>query len=639
MCGILGIAATVGGAPSLREHELVRLRDGLAHRGPDAAGVYSFRNVILAHRRLAVIDPTSAGAQPMGLTEGGALCRAGDAGVPRFVLVYNGELYNDAEIRREIAEAGVRFETSSDTETVLRALSLWGLEGLRRLRGMFALAFHDARLNLLTLARDALGVKPLYYALGAREIMFASEPGPLLRHPDVSATPNMRMVSAYLTTIRTTLGGETLFERVHALSPGHALLCDLDRGEGGVPLVRSAAWWRGPRIDERADAVDARVRVREAVSESVHRHLRSDVPTCALLSGGLDSTIITSQACRAMAGLRTFAAGAPVPLVCAAPGAGDDLSEARSVARVLGTIHAEAHVTRDVFTDRFPWMVRRMGAPLSTPNEVAIHEVARRLRQDGCIVTLSGEGADELFGGYDASLDAAWGFVSANPGAGPHDAARFELGAGAWTPIDFKQGLLNEDAWRSAEEDRWLIDAYAAEFAASIEECGGYGIEAHGRVLRRVNLAGLLQRLDSATMLASVEGRTPFADAEVAWLAESLPMRLKYLPPGAAPADESVPGREALATLPRVKQRTKMVLREAFADAVPDFVLERAKASFPLPFQAWLPDHVEVLRRSPLARACFSEAAIGAVAMQPERMWRLAWPMINIAHWGEAMGW
>lgn len=599
------------------------MRDLLTHRGPDSAGMTSRRNVLLGHRRLIVIDPSPEASQPFLSDVDPAL------GMPRFALVYNGEIYNEPELRRELQSLGVRFRTASDTETVLHAFEQWGTEAVSKLRGMFALALHDAALETLTLARDPLGVKPLYYSRINHEIAFASEPAPLLRHPDAAVAPNMRMLSAYLTTIRTTLGGETMFQGVQSLPPGHMLQCDLS---AVAPTTRLVEYWRGPRIAQAADHHEAVERVRAVVSRSVIAQLRSDVPVCALLSGGLDSTIISAVAANELPELRTYAAGSPTPIDCAESQENSDLRHACEVSRILGTNHAEAHVTREVFAERWPWMISRLGVPLSTPNEVAIHEVASRLRRDACIVTLSGEGADELFAGYDLSLDAARRFRDDQSDG--RSAAIFELESNAWVPPDFKRGVLGERAWQAADEDRWLCAFYESEFTRAAAEAGRDDLDAHLRFQRRINLTGLLQRLDSAAMLIGVEGRTPFADAEVAALAESLPLALKFEADDAAPSERAGVGA-ATFTLPR----TKRVLREAFAECVPASALERAKASFPLPFQSWVSDHAAMLSESTFAREVFSDAAIGAVVKQPDRLWRLAWPMINLAFWGKSMGW
>lgn len=629
--------------PSIDEREAARLRDLLTHRGPDGAGLWAHHNAILAHRRLAVVDLSETGAQPMFLDPGGVVTMRRERGAPaRLAMVYNGELYNDAELRRELEGLGARFRGTCDAETVLHALAAWGPGALARLRGMFALALYDTERRSLLLARDALGIKPLYFAQVGPEVVFASEPGPILAHPRMSRRPNLEMVSAYLTTIRTALGNATLFEGVQALAPGQMAEVSL---AGSEPVVRVSAWWRsarsasddpgaGPGVEAAAEMVGA------AVRDSVVRHLRADVPTCALLSGGLDSSIVAGVAAPVHGSLRTYCAGTQLPADCREEREQSDLVWARRVAEALGTRHAEAHVMRGMFLERWRWMVGRMGVPLSTPNEVAIYAVAQRLREDGCIVTLSGEGADELFAGYEGPMRSAWAYVHSEPGERSAMPGAFELRASAWIAPEIKGGVLRPDVWAALSEDAALDRAYEAEFEAAAEEAGDDGLAAHLRLHRRINLTGLLQRLDTATMLAGVEGRTPLADAEIAALAESLPMGLKFdYGDGIDAAGASAGGVLTASGVAVAPARTKIVLREAFRDVVLPGVVNRPKASFPLPFRGWMDGMSEVLRGSSFARAVFTDAAVEAVAAQPEKRWNLAWPMMNVALWGDAMGW
>lgn len=633
MCGIFGVAAIAGLRPSIRVEQAERLRDMLAHRGPDGAGQWAHHNVILGHRRLAVVDPSPAGAQPMSLDPGGVVTnqRPPRSPEPRYTLVYNGELYNDAELRAELRARGVRFASTCDAETVLQAWSEWGSAALARLRGMFALAIYDAHDRTLTLARDPLGVKPLYYHVGAHEVVFASEPGPIVAHPDVGARPDAAMVSVYLSTIRTVLGDRTLFQGVHAVRPGEMMRIDL---AGERPVAWATTYWRGPMIDySRSAAPDASAEcVRDSITDSVTRHLRSDVPVCSLLSGGLDSTIVSAIARKHHPSLRTYAAGAPLPCTCRDNVLEGDLAWARVVSQELGTQHAEAHVTREMFVEQWPTLVRKLGVPLSTPNEIAIWLVASRLRADGCIVALSGEGADELFAGYDGPLTAAADYCASFPVGQAFDArahALQEITSNAWVGPAMKPAIMRPEIWASIGADEFLVEEYQRQFELAAQECNDDPLETHLRVQRRINLTGLLQRLDTATMLASVEGRTPFADVRVAELAEMLPIALKF----SNDVEQSEHGGANAGTLTAVQTRTKLVLRDAFADMVPAGVLTRAKASFPLPFREWLPDHAQTLRSSEFVHAVFNEAIVDAVANEPERLWNLAWPMMNLAMW------
>lgn len=614
MCGVLGIARRVGSPVALRDGEIVAMRDRMAHRGPDDAGLERLGHVVLAHRRLSVLDTSAAGHQPMRIdgSEGGG-----------GWLVYNGEIYNDAEVRRELGSVGVGFETGCDTETLGRACERWGVGGaLGRVRGMYAFGWLDESGETLTLARDPIGIKPLYYAIvgasgesGSREVVFASEIGAILAHPGVKRRPDAVAVSAYLTTIRTTLGERTLYEGVKVVRPGEILSFDLRDSRLRITCssVDVSAWREGAACDAG--------RLKEVVRESVRVHLRSDVPTCALLSGGLDSSIVCSVANEHLESLRTYCSGAG-----AESGSGsDDFGYARLMAERLGVRHTEAPVTREMFAARWREMVGRMGVPLGTPNEVAINEVARTLRRAGNVVTLSGEGADEFFGGYETALSMARFHVE----RGNADPGVFQLSSAAWTPVGSKRGLLQEAWWKDAGEDEELIATYRAAFAGAADEAeidaaargGGVDpLEVHLRFQQRVNLVGLLQRLDSAAMLESVEGRTPLADVAVRAAAWALPMSEKF--------EERATGHgESPVT------RTKIALREAFRDSLPREVVERPKASFPLPFQSWVADQSELIRGSAYLREVFSEAAIEAVASRPSELWSLAWPMANLAMW------
>ncbi|MDX9912798.1 MAG: asparagine synthase (glutamine-hydrolyzing) [Phycisphaerales bacterium] len=647
MCGIAGIVSAGGRGPGVTPEGFVALRDRLAHRGPDGAGVWADGGgvagawgrsaCVLGHRRLAIVEPGEAGQQPMAL--GG-----------RWVVTYNGELYNDAAVRAELRESVMRsgamregadaslarFETASDTETLLRALAVWGADGLARLRGMYALALWDARERTLLLARDPLGVKPLYWARDGERVVFASEAAAVVAHPGIGARPDLAGVSAYLTTLRTSLGERTMFEGVRAVEPGGWVRIDasgdalrITRGR----VTACEAWERGcgngsrESTRERVGAVssDMRNATRAVVEDSVAAHLRSDRPVCQLLSGGLDSSIIASCIARLGVTLDTY---------CVGGGEGGEESPDFAAARVMAahlarahggrTAHTEVRVTRELFGERWRELVARQGTPLSTPNEVAIHEVSRVLRSRGHVVALSGEGADEVFAGYELPLRGAMAHVH----AGDDDPGAYELDANAWVARGVKEQLLGEDAWRSLEEDHALVEGYRALYDGVREEERGAGCptdDAAGRALarhvmfhRRVNLTGLLARLDSATMLEGVEGRVPLADAWVCAWGESLPMRERFV----------VDGDDAASS----PARTKVALREAFRDELPAEVVSRAKASFPMPMSWWSGGAADVLLSPGPAASVFRAESLAFVAARTD-LWNLAWPVANVVMW------
>ena len=348
---------------------------------------------------------------------------------------------------------------------------------------------------------------------------------------------------------------------------------------------------------------------RDVLSESVRRHLRTDVPLCAMLSGGLDSSAICSIAADELPSLSTYAAGSDerTPQAMAQT---DDVEMAGRMASHLGTEHAAVRLNEQLFVRTWASMVGVLGVPLSTPNETAIHLICSAMKAAGCSVALSGEGADELLGGYESPMASAVAHIQ----AGNTDPGLFQLTSNAWCPLDIKQQVLTPAVRADAEGDAHLLAHYRG-MAGTCAARTTNAFAAHLQFHRRVNLTGLLGRLDSASMLASVEGRVPFADTVVASWAENLPMSERY--------DDSS------------AWRTKIALRQAFATTLPREVVERPKASFPLPFQEWMGAAASRLEDMPWIAEVISPEALLLVGQMPSVHWRLAWPVMNLALWGE----
>lgn len=601
MCGICGVVNLGGGEPGISGSRFVAMREGLTHRGPDGAGEFAGPGVLLGHRRLIVLDPSEGGRQPMVTGDG------------RFVLVYNGELYNDRELRAELERAGVVFRSSCDTETVLHAVARWGAGAGERMRGMYALALWDTAERVLLLGRDGFGMKPLVWARAGDDVVFASEARVLFEHPGVRPEPDVAVVSSYISTMRETLDERTMFDGVRRVRPGEWLRFGV--GELGEP-GRVESVYAGGELGG----------VGEVVEGSIRAHLRSDVPWCSLLSGGLDSTIVATVAAERADGLRTYVSGCRE----AGEGLADDFGFAREAAEAVGSVHREVPVDRACFGHGWAEIVERTGLPLTTPNTVAIWEVAKALRADGHVVTLSGEGADELFGGYELPLASMAGHVAATPGGGDGDGA-YALRSTAWLQPAQKGEFLDGGFWGEVGEDALVERVHAEAVARARAEAlalhPGVG-EDELRMLaylgfqRRLNLTGLLQRLDAATMLASVEGRTPFADGAVAAVAGRLGMGEKF-----------VAGEDGVG-VDRTGHRSKIALREAFRGRVPGSIVDRPKRSFPLPFAGWLDGMEGAVRGSGLVKRVYSPVAVEVAFSDPGQWWNLAWPMANLAMWG-----
>lgn len=375
MCGLCGEVNFSDAFPA----DAARVRamaSRIAHRGPDGEGLWHEPGVALAHRRLSILDLSTAAAQPMHSPDG------------RYVLVYNGEVYNFRELRAELEARGEKFSTNSDSEVLLRALSLWGIEAVRRLDGMWAFALWDRLEKVLVLCRDNLGIKPLYWAPVPEGIVFASEIPPLLMHPAVSRELHPRTLTEQV-ACRYVLAPRTLFKDVRKLPPGHTLTFH----GGHISVAPYARLPAGELIQEMDDA-DALARFEQAFERSVKMRLVSDVPIGMLLSGGIDSTAVAA-AMKAAAGDRvaTFTVGFE-----GAPRY-DEREWASQAARHLGTDHHEVVISPRAFADGMPGVLAHLDDPVADLAVLPLYFVCRAAREK-VTVLLSGQGADELLGGY-----------------------------------------------------------------------------------------------------------------------------------------------------------------------------------------------------------------------------------------------
>lgn len=642
MCGILIVAASGRDRPAVDERTVARMRDRMVHRGPDGAGLLTAGTAILAHRRLAVIDP-DGGAQPWVEPPLGGHVGA-DGVEDDLVLVYNGELYEADALRRSLPGS---FRSHCDTEVLARLLQVEGARGLDRVRGMFAFAaWWPARRRML-LARDPLGIKPLLWAVadapGGPEIIAASEVSAILDHPWMRSEPDWAVASAYLTTIRLTLDDRTLYAGVRTVRPGERIEFDLS---GSSPYQQHAM---DPRLDSIWPSADPggdagqdeaedelRNSIARTLRDSIHAHTVADVPVGAMLSGGLDSSIVCAELAPRSPGLRTWCATGPADVDPEA----DDAAHAELVAGQIGSDHRTVTISRDMFRERWPWLVEQMGVPLGTPNEIAIHAVASAARRS-VTVLLSGEGADELFAGYGPAVAGIMRAADeARFGSPVQTATSRLLHLISWIPAGLKDRVLTAPVLAAANHDDYLID-HLSTLAAPADAQPSDPRPLIG-VLGRLNLAGLLARLDSATMRASVEGRTPLADVAVAMAAGRVPLAAMAgprtpagVPSGAAAGQAAnVAAAAAAATEGSASTfHTKRILRRAWAGQLPAAVTERPKRSFPLPFTEWVGDQASVLRDSATARAVFTPEAVETVAGNPSGHALAAWPMINLALW------
>lgn len=378
MCGIVGIASR---SPIESRGWLITGGDAMAHRGPDDSGVWWAMDgrVGLGHRRLAIIDLSPAGHQPMQDAPG------------TLTIVFNGEIYNYRDLQRELLAKGHIFRSHSDTEVILAAYSEWGTHCLSRLNGMFAFALYDATQQTLFLARDRAGEKPLFYALANGELRFASELKGLLADPAFPRRINPEALDCYL-AMGYIPGGRCILQGYNKLPPAHALSFDLQRGTAKV-----WRYWQLPAPPHplRADSHDERGLLDELealLEDAVRRQLVADVPVGVLLSGGVDSSLITAMAVRCSGQVKTFTVGFP------SFGKYDESEHALLIAKHFGTEHIELEAG-NVGTDLLPMLARQYDEPMVDSSMIPTFLVSQLVRQH-CTVALGGDGGDELFGGY-----------------------------------------------------------------------------------------------------------------------------------------------------------------------------------------------------------------------------------------------
>jgi asparagine synthase (glutamine-hydrolysing) len=567
MCGIAGIVASDALRPEERER-LPRMRDVLAHRGPDEARAWFDDRAALGHRRLSIVD-LAAGSQPLGNEDG------------TIQIVFNGEIYNHADLRPELERAGHVYRTRCDTEAIVHAYEQWGDECVHHFRGMFAFAIWDAPRRRLLLARDRLGIKPLYWTVRHGRLVFGSEIKAILESGIVEPRPNERALPELLGT-RYLSGEETLFEGIRKLLPGHVLVYEEGRAATrqywDVPVGATSP---EPLSNDREWVA----RFRGLLEESVRLRLMADVPLGMFLSGGLDSSAIAAIMARQIdRPLQTFS-------VAFRERAFSELSWAREVARAVGADGHEVVIGPEQFFDALPRMIWHEDEPIAHPSSVPLYFVSE-LARGHVKVVLTGEGSDELLAGYGKYLRALinWraGGVYARlvpdvmrrfiadrvVPAAPARLARYARRSFLALEHTPETAFFDNFAAVPLARQRQLLSASLRSQATREQAYGTSRAlfdRSAGPLLERVlyadiktYLVELLMKQDQMSMAASIESRVPFLDHKLVEFVATMPSRWKLS-----------------------GFTTKRVLREAAKDLLPETVLRRPKMGFPVPFSLW----------------------------------------------------
>lgn len=599
MCGIAGISSRLG---NVTRADVEAMRDRLTHRGPDDAGVWvaADGSVGLGHRRLSIIDLSERGHQPMTNEDG------------TIWLVFNGEIYNFKALRQELIEAGHVFRSDTDSEVIVHAYEQWGLEAVRRLRGMFAYAIWDMPRRRLVLARDRLGIKPMFYACTDDHLSFASELKAFKADRRVRLSIDETAIYDFF-TYRYIPTPKTVYSAVRKLPPGHYAVYE----DGALAITQYWDIAFGSAQLSPAEAID---QVREKLAECVQMHMVSDVPVGVMLSGGLDSSTVSALAARAVpnAHLHTFSIGFDVA-------EHDETQFAQLVAQRYGTDHHELRVTRQMAMDAERLVVDLYDEPFADSSAVPTYFVSRLAREHVKVV-LSGEGGDELFFGYSwyqrllklAGADAwpkpartAMGLAA---GLLPEGArGKWTLNAMALDPLEryamMMAGLLR------ADKRKLLSSTFLRRF-------DGYDDYWHFRRYWRADLDpmsrmqyldiktylndDILTKVDRASMIVSLEARVPLLDHELM---------------------ESTLALSAAVRNPAGTQ--KHLLKQSATDLLPDAILARRKKGFSGPLHEWfkasnLKDFEAIYDNHFVAEGVLKGDSVSGMG---------AWPFIVLGRW------
>jgi asparagine synthase (glutamine-hydrolysing) len=612
MCGIAGFVTSPRALGSGSDVlNLGRMAEAIRHRGPDDFGFYHDAWAHLAQRRLSIID-IQGGHQPMANETGSRW------------ITFNGEIYNHAALRRALERAGHRYQSRSDTETILHAFEEHGPDCLHLFRGMFAFAIWDAGLRRLFCARDRLGIKPFYYYWDGRLFAFASEIKALLELPEISPALAEDLLPEVM-AFGYTSGDRTLFRNIHKLMPGYRLVLEAEKGALAIERYWDVPL---PGVTKNVDARPWIAETRRRLEQSVEMHLMSDVPLGVFLSGGLDSSAIAAIAQRgASRPIQTFAVGYSEAKF-------SELGYARRVAQSIGTVHREVSIGIDDFFGALPRLIWHEDEPIAWPSSVSLYFVSK-LASEHVKVVLTGEGSDELFAGYERyrwqKLNDRMASVYGMAPDGLRRWVRGQVETSRLLSAGVRRKLRHTVFGRDLDFESTFVRNFYCAFDAGTR-CNGYmrywnarNASLLGRTLyadQKTYLVELLMKQDQMSMAASIESRVPFLDHTLVEFAAGIPDGVKM-----------------------VGRTQKYVLKKAVRNLLPRDIVYRKKMGFPTPLRQWLLD----ARAEPLYAALRSRDGLLAAYLDSreveslierhrsgredatDRIWRLA----NLQLWGD----
>ena len=590
MCGISGIFSKT--QIPRAEDRIVRMNESIFHRGPDAGGHYIDKKVALGHRRLSIIDIRDVANQPMHSSNN------------YWHIVFNGEIYNFREIKKQLP---YNFRTASDTEVILAAVQIKGINWfLDQANGMFAIALYNSKTESLFLIRDRLGIKPLYYYRDEQQVVFSSEIKGILSSGLVKAVFNNEAVDEYLAN-RYTRAPFTFFKEIFQVNPGNVLSFDSNLN------VNERTYWDIPNgfntsktynEDKILEAFD------HEISKAIKHRLVSDVPLGTYLSGGVDSSVITAiTAINKKEQINTYTIGF------------DEINEfnySKVIADKYKTNHHEILMDKKEYLSKWEQLIYFKDAPLGVPNEIPLAVMSSKLKENITVV-LSGEGADELMGGYGRIFRTPFDYKNQSPKISFYDYfnSKYE-----YVPRNLRNELINTPTTYRSHFD----DLNRKSFHLRTNEENVF------RFFHKYHVKGLLQRVDMTTMQTAVEARVPFLDHNlIEFTYDKVPysLKLRWINSSAKEKAKRINSNN----YSEVLDTPKYLLRKLAYRYIPSEIIERKKVGFPVPLTDWF-SNLEELARTLLYNASWlKEGALSELitnAKTEERAGQILWMFINV---------
>ena len=631
MCSILGLI-DFDSRDSEKKSKIFNLNKSLTHRGPDDEGYYNDECVSLAFNRLSIIDLNN-GNQPQKKNN--------------IISIFNGEIYNFKEIKEELISIGYKFNTNSDSEIIPNAFLAWGIKCIEKFNGMFSLAIYDLDKKKIFIIRDRVGIKPLFFSKFNDCFLFSSEIKGIINFPGFQKELNLNALSSYL-SFRYPMGDEnTFFKNIEKVSPGSYLEIDIKK-----KLIKKNFYWRLPAINSNTNFSEKYYdeKLENLLEDSVKKQLISDVPLGVFLSGGLDSSILASIAAKNIPDkLKTYSVGFSEKKY-------DETSKARLISNFIGSEHQEVLVNKKDFFNNLESIIKIKDTPLSIPHEFPMYLLSKRMKQDITVV-LSGEGADEFFGGYSRVQNSALDFLKGkffSKFSGKHffnkifsidekfdfknkNYLDYFFHVYKWFSLNEKEKLFSDDIINKLDNDK--IKEPWRQVVETYKDNNFY--DQTLLMFQKNHLQCLLDRLDIMTMANSIEARVPFLDHRLIEFINTVPFEYKIRWKSKINKFKSLFSNNF--KFSEKYDTNKYLLRKLGKRHLPQSTAVEKKLGFPLPMNNWMNDNKIkeiLLDKQTLSRNIFKKDSLEKLFIKNKNSndqydfdGKKIWMMVNFELW------